>query len=320
MLEATHRRIAKEVAKVLGLSERETGLLEVGSTQPNEYTCRLSDIPDREIEMEVVESFFETRKFYLENDDEFFYWLGRVLHYIADVWTLPVGDREKQNEWNKKIEECPILDDYQLQEVIKSLTMPSKEIEIYLSRLPVLKELVRYCMFKIPKNNYERILEEEAARELIRRRGYKLIKREEFTVNDRHFSLNVVNLTVNSPEGENIFISCIPTQKIIGWNVLFSLIENKTKIKVKYWQPLSLKDLYNIRTTMNSWIIITGGRFTSDAENVARIVSKALFFTAYDFCIDAYPIPPRLSRWSAPIIDLNFAYRISLEVARLALS
>ena len=326
MLEVTHRRFAKEIAKVLKLSKRESDLLEIGSIHPDSW----ADFPHHKgKEKEIAENILIARKFYLQNDDEYFFRLGVVLHYIADSWTLRPRISEKHTEWEKQIEKAPILDDSQLEEAIKNLTMPSKEVETYLTLLPILKGLVQNSLIIIDLEKSDGMqLEEAAAQELIRLRGYKPIKREECAIKElspsdfedldkfvRHIvrmtgpsslhPLNIISFMAIIPEDKrNVLIWCVLTQRIIG-----------------DWLVRRMKRAME-KTGIERGIMITSGRFTEEARAVMyHWPFFTLMIVANDLCIDTdQPIPRRLSTWSAPIIDLNFAYRICLEVARLIIS
>jgi len=137
MLEATHRRIAKEIAKELNLNEREASLLEVGSVNPDSW----ANFPHHEgKEHEIAKNILEARKLYVQNDDECFASLGNALHYIQDRWTMRPRLSDKHTKWEESINLAPILDDSQLENEIKQALLPTKAEKAYLSFLEDLKK------------------------------------------------------------------------------------------------------------------------------------------------------------------------------------
>jgi len=129
MLEATHKKIAREIAKALSLEEHESSLLEVGSVSPDSW----ADFPHhRDKESEIEKRILEARARYLENDDECYSVLGIALHYIQDMWTLSPRIEDKHTEWEKRIHLSPILDKSKLKKEIERLVLPKKAKEEYL--------------------------------------------------------------------------------------------------------------------------------------------------------------------------------------------
>jgi len=331
MLETTHRRIAEEIAKILELSERETNLLETGSIHPDNW----ADFPHHQgKEMEIAENILNARKLYLEKDDECFFRLGVALHYIADRWTYRPRTSEKHNEWEELIEKAPILDNSQLEEVIKKMPMPSKEVDANLAQLRIFKSLVEFAFVKIDPKKYERVaLEEAAARELMELRGYGLLKREEIKIDSESiesliresedldklgryaltltgpfspslFPLNIITLTVNTRDDtRKVLIWCVLTQKLIEGDWLLRRMKRVMK-----------------ESGAENGIMITSGRFTQEAQVFRMRTPLDLRIVTHDLCVSIAPHVFRLSTWSNPIIDVNFAYRVCLEVARLVFS
>jgi hypothetical protein len=135
LLEETHRRIAKEIAKKLKLGNRETSLLETGSIAPDSW----GDFPHHEgKDKEIIQHIINARKLYLENDDECFYELGIALHYIEDKLTLRPRVGEKHTEWENKIERSEILDLLQLEKEVRDANFPTKVENAYLDLLSLL--------------------------------------------------------------------------------------------------------------------------------------------------------------------------------------
>jgi len=330
MLEVTHRRIAKEIAKALKLSKRESGLLESGSIQPDYW----ADFPHHYGKSdEIVEDILMARKLYLKNDDECYFRLGVALHYIADSWTLRPRISDKHTKWEEQIEKMPILDDSQLEEVIKNSIMPSKEVELYLAHLPVLKlqgQMISRAL-QIETSLKEEIqdnttLEERYAKELMKFRNHNFIERKEHMIKDfgegfvpvDDILMHAATLTAAFPpletvifiasssvkldleEEGNILIWCVPTRRIIGDWLILHMIKIMESKKIK------------------RGILITRGCLSQEAERTATM-NRLEVVHATGFFISS-TIPRRLSTWSNPIIDLNFAYRICLEVARSVLS
>lgn len=137
MLEETHRRIAREIAKDLNLNEREASLLEVGSPGPNSW----ANFPHHEgKEYEIAKNILGARKLYIQNDDECFAHMGNALHYIEDRWTMRPRLSDKHTKWEESINQAPILDDSQLENVIRGALLPKKAEKAYLSFLEDLKK------------------------------------------------------------------------------------------------------------------------------------------------------------------------------------
>jgi len=156
MLEATHRKIAKDIAKVLKLNERKANLLEIGSVNPDSW----ADFPHHfGKEDEISEAILKARRLFLEIDDECFSTLGNALHYIADRWTLRPRLGDKHTQWENAISFAQILDDQQLEEEIKKPCMPTKAEQAYLVFLDVLRGGVFHPSIpgeKIVKCDYDR--------------------------------------------------------------------------------------------------------------------------------------------------------------------
>jgi len=134
MLEATHRRIAREIAKTLGLSDREANLLETGSVGPDSW----ADFPHHKgKEREIAKSILEARRLYIQDDDECFACLGNALHYIADKWTLRPRLGDKHTRYEHQINSLPILDDKQLEEAIKRPAIDTAKCFLFSDSIPL---------------------------------------------------------------------------------------------------------------------------------------------------------------------------------------
>lgn len=132
MLEKTHRRIAQEIAKELNLGEREAGLLEAGSVNPDSW----ADFPHHYgKELEIMRNILDARRLFLQGDDECYFKLGIALHYIEDRWTLRPRMKDKHTRWEMTIETCPILNDSELMKLIKQAPLPTKAEQAYLDFL-----------------------------------------------------------------------------------------------------------------------------------------------------------------------------------------
>jgi len=157
MLEATHRRIAKEIAKALKLSEREANLLESGSVNPDSW----ANFPHHKGKnFETAENILKARELYLQDDDECYHALGIALHYIEDKWTLRPRLADKHTKWENEINSASLLDDEQLEEEIKKPLFPTKAEQAYLAFLEVLKQGVFHPSISELVNTGEWILGE----------------------------------------------------------------------------------------------------------------------------------------------------------------
>lgn len=137
MLEATHRRIAKKIAKALHLGKHEAALLERGSVEPDSW----ADFPHHKGKYEEIErNIVSARRLYWEDDDECFFNLGVALHYIEDGWTLAPRLKDKHTKWEQEINNCKILDDAQFRKEIEAAVIPTKAIKAYLDLLTNLLE------------------------------------------------------------------------------------------------------------------------------------------------------------------------------------
>jgi len=136
-LEETHRRISREIAKELNLGNREAGLLEVGSINPDSW----ANFPHHHgKEGEIVQNILEARKLFLQDDDECYHRLGIALHYIQDKWTLRPRTCDKHTAWEVAINSTQILDNSKLKETIKNILLPTKAEQAYLDFLEKIGE------------------------------------------------------------------------------------------------------------------------------------------------------------------------------------
>jgi len=132
LLEETHRRIAKKIARELNLGERETFLLESGSVNPDSW----ANFPHHYgKEAEIIRYILGARQLFLEGDDECYHRLGIALHYIQDRWTLRPRLKDKHTKWEISIEQAPFLSNSQLVKAIKSAFFPTKVEKAYLEFL-----------------------------------------------------------------------------------------------------------------------------------------------------------------------------------------
>jgi hypothetical protein len=108
----------------LGIVEkRKIGLLIGGSTHPDSWM----DFPHHfGKDKEIFNNIVQARRSYLQGDDECFHFLGIALHYIADRWTLRPRLSDKHTEWEKNIDNAPILDDSKLKQAIFDASIPTK--------------------------------------------------------------------------------------------------------------------------------------------------------------------------------------------------
>jgi len=329
-LEETHRRIAKEIVNILKLGARETALLELGSIHPDTW----ADFPHHKGKQnEIARNILVARKYYLENDDECFFRLGVAHHYIADSWTLRPRAYDKHTEWEESIEEMPILDYQKLRNEIQQMVMPKKEVELYLAHLEYIEkffpsEIQRALaagMNLISHDSSQITFEEKFALELMKILHFKLKERKEYII--KHFEihqdsfapvydmkkyalrlqatfppLTTISLLTYSPaEKTTVLMWCVPTQKSIG-----------------QWLLLHMKEIMKA-TKVTKGILISRGQLTPEAKT-ASIMEKIKVISASPEYFIASTVPFRLSKWSHPLIDLNFAYRICLDVARAVLA
>jgi hypothetical protein len=132
MLDETHRRIARQIAKELNLGKREASLLEGGSANPDSW----ADFPHHYgKEIEIMRNILDARRLFLQGDDECYHRLGIALHYIQDRWTLRPRLRDKHTKWEKTIEYAPILSDSELVKSIKEVLFPTRVEKAYLDFL-----------------------------------------------------------------------------------------------------------------------------------------------------------------------------------------
>jgi hypothetical protein len=214
MLGSTHSRIALKIAEELGIKERPIQeLLVNGSCAPDSWY----NFPHHQgKEHEIEENIRSARRLFLQNDDECYYRLGVALHYIEDRWTLKPRISDKHTEWEKYIDESPIVDDAKLRQMMKETSLPSKELK-----------------------NYEDFLRE--------------IKKGLFgTYSER---------------------------------------------------------MHEIKETINQ-----------NQDSLLDLLAKTPANTEFSHYVISYALQERPSAWSSPLLDLNFAYRISFEIAKAVLT
>jgi hypothetical protein len=136
MLGETHIRITKRIAEELKLGKREAGLLEAGSVNPDIW----ENFPHHEKRgLDIIENLIRARILFLRNDDECYHLLGVALHYIQDRWTLRPRLKDKHTLWEMSIHLADILDDSKFEGEMKSIILPIKAVEAYLTFLQKLR-------------------------------------------------------------------------------------------------------------------------------------------------------------------------------------
>ena len=138
MLGSTHQRIAQFISNELGITDkRKIGLLLGGSVHPDSWM----DFPHHfGKDEEIFSNILQARNSYLQGDDECFHFLGIALHYIADRWTLRPRLSDKHTEWEKAIDNNPIVDDSKLKLAITEASIPTKIVEALVNFVDILKK------------------------------------------------------------------------------------------------------------------------------------------------------------------------------------
>jgi len=238
MLEETHRRIAREIAKELNLAKREAGLLEAGSINPDSW----ANFPHHHgKEGEIVKNILEARKLFLQDDDECYHRLGIALHYIQDKWTLRPRTCDKHTAWEVAINSTQILDNSKLKETIKNILLPTKAEQAYLDFLEKLDQ----GLFNIADEDCK--------------------------------DIELFEMFETSNGGLIVFKSVKGIGELKEEEKLYYLL-----IKSPTYAP-SYKQVF-----------------------VKRFGKKVIHYALQD----------RPTTWGNPILDLNFAYRVCLEIAR----
>ncbi len=128
LLQKTHIAIAKQIGKELKLKEKETKLLEIGSTTPDSW----GDFPHHtRKDNEILKRIANSRNMFLAGDDECYSELGIGLHYLQDRWTLRPRTADTHTRWEIAIAQSPLLDDLHLIENLKQSDLPIKAIDEY---------------------------------------------------------------------------------------------------------------------------------------------------------------------------------------------
>lgn len=100
LLETTHKGIARKIATILHLPDKEARLLEIGSVSPDSW----ENFPHhKDKESEIIKYIFSARKKFLNRDDECYFDLGVAFHYIQDRWTLKPRVKDKHSKWEIEI-------------------------------------------------------------------------------------------------------------------------------------------------------------------------------------------------------------------------
>jgi|GEM_PF-3690083 len=140
MIGRTHKRIARKIAEELKLGKREASLLETGSVSPDSW----ENFPHHKgKEKEIIANIVDSRILFLEDDDECYHQLGVALHYIQDRWTLKPRLKDKHTRWEMEIDSVNFADDVALEEIIKSIMLPTKAEEAYLFFLSKIRNGIR---------------------------------------------------------------------------------------------------------------------------------------------------------------------------------
>jgi hypothetical protein len=244
MLIETHRRIAREIAKTLNLTEREARLLEAGSVAPDQW----ENFPHHsEKETSIARRILEARRRFVHSDDECYHDLGIALHYIEDKWTTRLRPMDKHGQWEASINEQLIIDDRAFREEIGRTILPTKV-----------------------EQNYLKLLDDMAE-----------------------------NIAAAVLDWRNIRA---PTHRP-RWT---------RKMRVGYSRGGSYYSA-----------VARARRRSSDDSQIGEIVKPTVVpcgTTEYGTRVINYALQDRPTAWSSPAIDLNFAYRVCLRVARTTLS
>ena len=244
MLIETHRRIAREIAKTLNLTEREAELLEAGSVAPDQW----ENFPHHsEKETSIARRILEARRRFIDGDDECYHDLGVAFHYIEDRWTTRLRPLDKHGQWEASINEQLIIDDRELRDEISKTVLPTKV-----------------------EQNYLKLLDDMA-------------KDIAATVLD----WRSIRVPINRP----------------SW---------ARKMRIGYFRGGSYYSA-----------VARARRRSSDDSLVGQIARPTVFprgTSEYGAIVINYALQSRPSTWSSPTIDLNFAYRVCLRVARTTMS
>jgi hypothetical protein len=144
VLEETHRRLAKELGKALGLNSSHQRMLEEGSVLPDYQESFPHHIKK---EKEIRNLLHRSRVTFLKGDDECYSLLGMTFHYIQDKWTFRARTRDKHTKWEQLINESELLDEKTLTENIQTATIPLKFKEAYLGFLKVVNSDIESPLF-----------------------------------------------------------------------------------------------------------------------------------------------------------------------------
>jgi hypothetical protein len=145
MLEKTHARIAREIARRLNLDSGNVALLESGSVNPDSFI----PFPHHKGRDDLILSnTFDARALFLENDDEAFIKLGEACHFLADKWTLRPRIDIKHFKWESEIESASFENDQQFLKELRKSPITSKAKIFYEKLLTAITELanIKDCM------------------------------------------------------------------------------------------------------------------------------------------------------------------------------
>jgi hypothetical protein len=84
---------------------------------------------------DIVKYLLNARKFFEENDDECYFYLGVAFHYIEDRWTLRYPAPDKHAKYEREIKDSPFLDISQLRDDVIKSNFPTKVEKTYLDLL-----------------------------------------------------------------------------------------------------------------------------------------------------------------------------------------
>ena len=244
MLIETHRRIAREIAQTLNLTEREARLLEAGSVAPDQW----ENYPHHsEKETSIAKRILEARSRFIHGDDECYHDIGIALHYIEDKWTTRLRPMDKHGQWEASINEQLIIDDREFREEISRAVLPTKA-----------------------EQNYLKLLDDMAK-----------------------------DIAAPVLDWRNIRA---PTHRP-SW---------ARKMRIGYFRGGSYYSA-----------VARARRRSSDDSQITHTDKPTVVpcgTTEYGANVINYALQHRPTAWSSPAIDLNFAYRVCLRVARTILS
>jgi hypothetical protein len=144
LFEETHRRLARELSKSLGLNLSQSKLLEEGSVYPDFQESFPHHVGKED---EIEELLSKARATFLKGDDECYFSLGMAFHFLEDKWTMRARARDKHTKWEEMICKEQILEEQQFQKSIDASSIPSKFKKAYIDFIEILKNGIESPVF-----------------------------------------------------------------------------------------------------------------------------------------------------------------------------